>query len=299
MSIRTIRRLLAGDAQSDRIVPPSGITAHLILFAAAAMAFLAVFALALALAAGRVADRWSDDLSQSATLRISGPAEQRDAQTEAALTILQETPGIASSRPLSVQEQAMLLAPWLGTDLPLQDLPLPQLIEVIADQTGYDTDALQQRLTDEVPGAVLDDHSRWSAPVVDAVQGLRRLGLISLLLIAGTLAATVTLAARAVLAANAQVIEVLRLVGAQDRFVTRAFVRRLTLRALVGASSGMVLGLLAVLLLPSGGEADGFLTDIGFHGIGWLVPLLVPAMTAAIAFVATWLAARQKLTEFS
>lgn len=299
MSNRTIRRFLAGDSQSDRIVPPSGITTHLTFFTAAAMAFLAVFALALALTAGHVADRWSDALSQSATLRISGPEDQRETQTEAALNILQETQGIASSRPLGEEEQAALLAPWLGTDLPLEDLPLPQLIEVIADQTGYDTDALQQRLTDEVPGAVLDDHSRWSAPVVDAAQGLRRLGLISLLLIGGTMAATVTLAARAALAANAQVIEVLRLVGARDRFVTRAFVRRLTLRAVTGSGAGMILGVLAVLLLPSGGEADGFLTDIGFHGIGWLAPLLVPAMTAAVAFVATWLAARQKLTEFS
>lgn len=299
MSNRTIRRFLVGDTQSDRIVPRSGITTHLTLFASAAMAFLAVFALALALTAGRVADRWSDDLSQSATLRISGPADQREAQTEAALGILQETPGIASSRPLSAQEQAALLAPWLGADLPLEDLPLPQLIEVIADQTGYDTGALQQRLTDEVPGAVLDDHSRWSAPLVDAAQGLKRLGLISLLLIGGTMAAMVTLAARAALAANTQVIEVLRLVGAQDRFVTRAFVRRLTLRALMGSSIGMVLGVLAVLLLPSGSEADGFLTDIGFQGGGWLAPLLVPVMTAAVAFVATWLAARQKLTEFS
>ncbi|MEO9781211.1 MAG: FtsX-like permease family protein [Sedimentitalea sp.] len=299
MSNRTLRRFLAGDAQSDRIVPPSGITTSLTFFAAAAMAFLAVFALALALTAGRVADRWSDDASQTATLRISGATDQREAQTEAALNILQETPGIASSRPLSVEEQAALLAPWLGADLPLGDLPLPQLIEVIADETGYDSDALQQRLTDEVPGAVLDDHSRWNAPVVDAAHGLRRLGLISLLLIAGTMAAMITLAARAALAANAQVIEVLRLVGAQDRFVTCAFVRRLTLRAFIGSGAGMVLGVLAVMLLPSSGDVDGFLTDIGFRGIDWLTPLLVPILTAVVAFGATWLAARQKLTEFS
>lgn len=299
MNKLSFRGFLASDTQSTRIVPPSGITAHLTLFAAAAMAFLAVFALALALTAGRVADRWSDDVSQSATLRISANVDQQEALTESVLNILKETPGVASFRLLSDQEQAALLAPWLGPDLPINDLPLPQLIEVMADQAGYDSDALQQRLTDEVPGAVLDDHTRWSAPVVDAAQGLRRLGLISFLLIVGTMAATVTLAARAALAANARVIEVLRLVGAQDRFVTRAFVRRFTFSALIGSGVGMVLGVLAVLLLPSGGEADGFLTDIGFHGIGWLTPLLIPIMTAAVACVATWLAARQKLTEFS
>ncbi len=299
MSNPILRRILAGDARSDRIVPPSGITTQLTFFAAAAMAFLAVCALALALTAGRVADQWSDDLSHSATLRISGPAEQQQEQTEAALIILQETPGVANARLLSDQEQAALLAPWLGSDLPLADLPFPRLIEVQSDQTGYDTEALQQRLTDELPGAVLDDHSRWRAPLVEAAQGLQRLGLVSLLLIGGTLAATVTLAARAALAANTQVIEVLRLVGAQDRFVIHAFVRRLTLRALLGSGAGMALGVLAVLLLPSGGDAYGFLTDIEFHGVGWLAPLVVPVLTAAVACVATWMAARHKLTEFS
>ncbi len=291
--------LLSGDARSDRVVPPSGTTSHLTLFVAAAMGFLAVFALALAMTADRVADRWSDAQSQSATLRISGDAEQREARTAAVLDILGETPGIASSRPLTAEEQAALLAPWLGDDLPLGDLPLPQLIEVIAERPGYDTDALQQRLNDEVPGAVLDDHSGWRAPIVDAARGLRRLGVISLLLITGTMAATVTLAARATLAANAQVIEVLRLVGAEDRFVAGAFVRRLTVRALVGSGAGMVLGVLAVLLLPPGGETQGFLTEIGFGGLGWLAPLAVPVVTAVVAFVATGVAARQKLAEFS
>ena len=39
--------VLATDRQADRIVPPTGYTVRLTLFTAAAMAFLAVFALAL------------------------------------------------------------------------------------------------------------------------------------------------------------------------------------------------------------------------------------------------------------
>ena len=41
-----VKTLIIGDAQADRVVPPSGFTAQLTLFAAGAMAFLAVFALA-------------------------------------------------------------------------------------------------------------------------------------------------------------------------------------------------------------------------------------------------------------
>lgn len=290
-----IRAIFAGDAQADRVVPPSGLTAHLTIFVSGAMAFLAVFALALSLASGRLADRWADELARSATLRIAAPADQRATLTEAALKILAQTPGVASARAMTPEEQAALLAPWFGSSLPLDNLPVPQLIEVTADNPGYDVEGLRLRLEAEIPGAVLDDHTRWREPLVRAAGSLRMLGIFSVLLIGCATAAMITLAAHAALTANAQVIEVLRLVGAQDRYIANAFVRRFTLRALIGAACGMVLGLFGVALLPSAGDAEGFLTGLGFQGAGWLVPLLIPLLGAGVAFAATWAAARRRL----
>ena len=129
--IDQIRAFLAGDAQADRVVPPTGFTAWLTLFSSAAMAFLAVFALALSLATARLADKWGDELARSSTLRISAPEGQMLAQTEAALRVLETTPGVASARALTDDEQRALLAPWFGLDLPVESLPIPQLIEVI------------------------------------------------------------------------------------------------------------------------------------------------------------------------
>ncbi|TLP69176.1 cell division protein FtsX [Parasedimentitalea maritima] len=295
MSGGRIRRLVVGDAQADRVVPPSGFTAQLTLFVAAAMAFLAVFALALSLASGRLADRWADELARAATLRINAPADQRAAQTQAALTVLQQTPGVASARALTADEQAALLAPWFGAELPLDSLPVPQLIEVLETESGYDETGLRLRLQAEVPGAVLDDHSRWRKPLVDAARSLRRLGLFSILLIGGAMAGMITLAANAALAANAQVIEVLRLVGAQDSYIAHAFVRRFTLRALIGCGVGVVLGMIGVWLMPAASQEGGFLTGLGFVGWGWLMPLAIPVLGAVVAFVATSRAAKKRL----
>jgi cell division transport system permease protein len=291
--------LLTPDNQADRVVPPTGFTANLTLFASAAMAFLAVFALALSLAAGRLADRWGEELARSATLRISAPADQMATQTETALRVLRQTPGVASARALSEEEKANLLAPWFGAELPIDQLPVPQLIEVIETPEGYDAQGLRLRLSAEVPGAVLDDHTRWRRPLVEAANSLRRLGVVSILLIGGAMAAMITLAANAALAANGQVIEVLRLVGAQDRFIAGAFVRRFTLRALVGAAVGMALGVIGVALLPAASEEGGFLTGLGFQGAGWLTPLLIPLLGAAVAFAATRYAAGRTLKGLS
>lgn len=276
---------------ADRVVPPSGAPAHLTSFTAGAMTFLAVFALALSLASGRLASRWAEALDRTATIRISAPPDQLALQTKAVLDIVQTTPGIASARAETPDEQRKLLEPWFGPDLPLTDLPLPQLIELVEADPGYDAEGLKQRLSAEAPGAVLDDHARWRRPMAEAAGALRALGYLSIVLILAAMAAMITLAANAALAANAQVIKVLRLVGAKDSYIARAFVRRFTLRAVAGALVGAVLGTIAVALLPAQDEAGGFLTGLGFTGWGWLLPLTLPVLAGLVAFAATRFAA--------
>lgn len=290
---------IGGDAQADRVVPPTGFTARLTVFAAAAMAFLTVFALALSLATGRLADRWGAELGKSSTIRVSAPEEQLDAQVLAVMEVLVTTPGVKDARPLSDEEQAALLEPWFGPDLPFDTLPIPRLIEVIEDAEGYDADGLRARLAGEAPGAVLDDHARWREPLVNAARRLRALGLLSILLIAATTGVMITLAASAALNANAQVIRVLRLVGARDAYIARAFVRRYTLRALAGAGVGTLLGMGAVAALPAADAAGGFLTGLGFRGLHWLWPLTIPPLAAVVAFAATRNAAITTLKERS
>ncbi len=289
--------LVAGDKQADRVVPPTGFTARLTIFTSGAMAFLAVFALALSIATGRVAQDWSTSLAQSSTVRVSAPDGQVEAQVAAVMAVLSATPGVAEARVLGDDEQRALLEPWFGPDLPLDALPVPRLIAITETPDGYDTEGLRARLAGEAPGAVLDDHTRWREPLVRAADRLRLFGLVSLALIAATTAAIITLAASAALAANAQVIGVLRLVGARDTYIARAFVRRYTLRALAGAGVGTLAGMIAVWLMPSPDDTGGLLTGLGFVGVEWLLPLLIPPLSAVFAFLATRRAAFVTLRE--
>ena len=295
--LRWLFDVLVGDAQADRTVPPTGFTAQLTVFTAAAMAFLAVFALALSLATGRLADRWSAELARTSTLRISAPADQAVAQLRAAVNVLETTPGVATARPLTKEEQQALLEPWFGPGLPLDSLPIPQLIEIVEEGDGYDATGLRARLQAEVPGAVLDDHTRWREPLIEAASRLRSLGWIAILLIGASMVALITLAAQAALAANVQVIRVMRLVGAKDTYIARAFVRRFTLRGLSGAVIGTFFGLAAVMLLPSADVAGGFLTGLGFQGAEWLFLLIIPLLGGVSAFFATRTAALRMLKE--
>ncbi|GAA3861804.1 cell division protein FtsX [Celeribacter arenosi] len=279
-----------------RIVPPSGFTARLTLLTAAAMAFLALFALALSLATGRLATRWDDALASASTVRISAPAEQIDAQVSAVLRVLETTPGVVSARALSIEEERELLAPWFGTSLPVDELPLPALIEIVEDEGGYDAESLRLRLAGEAPGAVLDDHARWRRPLVEAASRLRLLGLVSIAIITGVTAAMITLAAQAALAANSGVIRTLRLIGATDRYIERAFVKRFTMRAFAGALIGTFLASAAVAMLPEAQEAGGFLTGLSMRGAEWIWALAIPPLAALVAYFATRIAAHRSLT---
>ena len=282
-----------------RVVPPSGPTAWLTSFTAGAMAFLCVFALALSLASDRLATRWADALARTATIRLSAPTEQIAIQTEAVLSVLATTPGIESFKAVDDAETRALLEPWFGPDLPVDTLPIPKLFEVVETEAGYDSEGLRQRLLAEAPGAILDDHTRWRRPLVEAAARIRLLGLLSIALIGATMAAMITLAARAALATNTEVIRVLRLVGAKDSYIARAFVRRFTLRALGGALVGSLAGLAGVWALPAADAAGGFLTGLGFTGLAWFWPAALPPLAAIVAFFATRRAAFQKLRELT
>lgn len=279
---------------ADRVVPPTGFTAQLTLFSAGAMAFLAVFALALALATGRLAERWSESLAQTVTVRVSAPANEIDQQASAVMEVLKTTPGVVKSEIVSDEEVERLLEPWFGPDVPVDALPVPKLIEV-TQNASFDSKALQLRLEAEAPGAIVDDHTHWRQPLVSAAKRLKVLGIFSLLLIAATAGAMITLAAKAALAANGQVIRVLRQIGARDITIATAFVRRFTRRAAVGAGIGTLLGMLAILLLPDMDAAGGFLTGLGFHGWSWILPLFIPAIWAGIGFLSTRWAALKML----
>lgn len=279
----------------DRIVPPTGFTAQLTLFAAAAMAFLAVFALALALATGRLADRWASELAGSVTVRVSAPLEEQATATQATMQILATTPGAGQPRLLPADEVAALLTPWFGPDMPVDALPVPSLIELPIAGEDFNPQGLRLRLEAEAPGATLDDHTEWRRPLVTAANRLRMMGIVSLLLIGAASASMITLAAKAALAANGQVIRVLRLIGARDITIATAFVRRFTKRAAVGATIGTLFGMAGIAMLPGMDAAGGFLTGLGFQGWGWLLPLLIPVVAAAVGFFATRWAALKML----
>ncbi|MEL7462529.1 MAG: cell division protein FtsX [Pseudomonadota bacterium] len=273
------------------IAPRAGLVGGLISLVAAAMAFLAVAAFEAGVAADRVAGRWSGELAKSATVRITAPAEDAQAVTAAALRVLEIAPGIASARILSETENQALLSPWLGRDADVAALPLPILIDITVSGRGPDAADIQRQLELAAPGAVYDDHGEWRAPLITAARGLRIIAGIGVALTVVALAVMVAMAASATLWSGSAVVRTLRLIGAEDRMISRAFERPFALRAAFGAACGAALALIFVEQMPRIDGVDALIAGASGYGPTWWLAPLAPLVAGLTALIATRIAA--------
>ncbi|WP_112320494.1 cell division protein FtsX [Oceanibium sediminis] len=287
--------LLRGDPKADAVVPPSGATGHLTALATAALAFLTVFALAASLAADRAAARWSGALQGQSTLEVPITAEGREAQAARAERILSQTPGITRAEQLDAEQTRALLSPWIGDPSVLEAIDLP-LIFALREAPDFDPAGLTQRLRGELPEAIYHRHEAWSGRIARTAGQVQWLAFTFVAICFGVTAVVVTLAARAALAMHARVIETLRVIGARDTYVARAFVRRFTLRGLTGALIGTALGLAVLAALSNGPE----LSALSPHGFGeWVLFAIIPLLSAILSFAATRRAAFHVLTRLA
>lgn len=270
-------------------------------FVIAVMAFLAALALGASLVATRAAHGWQSGLADRITVQVM-PPEQGDAgagleaETKAALAVLNRTPGIAHAALLSDAEINALVEPWIGKDGAVSGIPLPRLIDAtVMPGEQLDVNALAARLKQAAPHASVDDHRRWMARLGSLADAVRLSAYGILILIAGATAAAVSFATRAGLDAHHEMVALLHQMGALPSFIARAAERHYLVSALFAASLGALCA--ALFFLAAGGlevfglEAVPFLPPLSLRWTEYPWLLLVPFAASLIA----WATARMSV----
>ena len=239
----------------ERVVSRDESTNRPLLMAIAVMCYLATLALGGVLIINTATSQWTSGLSSTITVQLPpfsaalDGTESIDSRMTRALAILQDEPGIITARPLPRSEVAELLEPWLGSGNIVDNLPIPRLVDVVIDSNQPpNLERLADRLAEAVPGATLDDHTRWNDRILIFANFLRSIALTVLGLIALCTAAIVVFATRANLAAKEDVVEVLHLMGAHDRFIAREFQYEFLTVGTKGSILGVVIALMTLLL---------------------------------------------------
>ncbi len=275
--------------ETRSVMPAAGATGLSLVLVVAAMCFLASLALGAALTVGRTSADWTRELSAALTVEVKpSDAMAQDAEVEAALKVLTDTPGVLSARALTRADTEALLEPWLGKGNVTEDLPLPRLIDIRIDgHAPPDFDALARRLVEAAPGAILDTHRQWQAELVRAARSAQWLAYAVLAVVAATTIAIVTFATRAGLQANREVVEVLHLIGARDRFIAAEVQRHFLHLGLRGGLIGLGLSVATFVGLGWYAQTAGsFLMPVSGLRLEYYPALAgVPLVAALVAVV--------------
>ncbi|MEO1505631.1 MAG: hypothetical protein AAFU68_15560 [Pseudomonadota bacterium] len=293
----------SGRGRGAPALPRDWLSTWLVLLVASAMGFLAALSVAAALGADTLARGLTQDLKSRATVVL--PVAERDEETlSRAVEVISQAPGVRSVRPIGGAEQADLLAPWLGEDRELSDLPLPRLIDVVGVSDRSPPIAeIARRLSEAGIEADVDAHGAYVERLEPAARQIRAFAYGALMIVAAAAGLTVALACTAGLTAQARIVDVLKLVGAQDSYISRIFVRRYQWLAFLGSGGGAAVAILALILSSGAGggqvvlneELAPLLPNLRPQGDDWLRFAAIPASFAIIATIAARLSVRRTL----
>jgi cell division transport system permease protein len=313
--IARIRRISPGEVlghirirrQRERagpIVPARSISGRALAAVVGIMSFLACLTVGAVALVTDASHDWSRDIGREVTIQVM-PVDgtDTDAAVAQAVALAEASPGVAAVRPLGPEENAALLEPWLGTGIDLDDLPIPRLIVVtVGDASLLDLTELGDQLRQQVAGASLDDHRAWTARLRTMANATVLFGLGILALVFAATALSVVFATRGAMVGNRDIVSVLHLVGAEDRFIAREFQRHFLGLGLRGSLAGALAAALLFVLLgfllgeaPGTPEAEQAFALFGRFAIGpagylgaLVVALLIAGMTAVTSRLAVF-----------
>lgn len=256
-------------------------------FVVGALCFLAALAALSAKSTYGAARAWTAEVEGEFTVSLSGA----DASAaDAAAKLLAGVEGVTAARAFSDAQIAELLAPNFGQSGLPADLPVPRLIAVTAEEeTGP---AISRALHEAGYDAAVDSHTEWAGDVRHML-AIARIAAFSIVALLGfTAIAVIAFATHAALLARRDIVEVLHVAGARDRFIAGLFERRFWLLGLRAGTVGALVALASVAILialgRSNAERTGLLPQLSLD----FPDLAVLVVTPVIAGLAARLAAR-------
>lgn len=240
---------------------------------------------AMLLLADTVAD-WDKSLTTTLTLQV--PADTSPARLDLTVALLRRTPGIVSARVLEPDDVARLLEPWLGSSVPIGNLPLPRLIDIRTDPgVTIDYATLRQHLDSVLPNTELDNNRAWLGSVRGFARRLEQVIGVGVLVVVALTVSIVVFAARIGLAIHRSVVELLHLLGARDHYIARQFQLHALTLGLRGGIIGGIAAAATVAILGAAGQALQLSLPISGYGIfDWRLWLLLVICGLAAGIIA-------------
>lgn len=260
------------------------------------MCVLGMLALAASFALTAMNQRWSQGLQNKVSVEIpaadSGgdmidPKMVKDMTDEAA-KVLNESPDVKEAAIMEESQIRELLAPWLGTDLVMDSIPVPGLISVtFNDGITPDLKKLETQLKEVAPRARIETHESWLIDVLRFTGALQFAAILLGLIIGATTLVAIAGGVRSKLSENKEELELLHLMGASDSYIARQLQRHTLILSLQGGAIGVAAGaiLLLVIGMVAGNMGVNLVPDFRLDAAQKAALVLMPVPVAVLAMV--------------
>jgi cell division transport system permease protein len=277
------------------LVPAASIASRTLITVVAIMTFLASLAAGGAVLISQASSEWRSSVSREATIQVR-PQATRDIEAEIAAIVkaARATPGISDVKPLTKRESELLLEPWLGEGVSLDEIPVPRMIVLKREGVAtVDWAKLRGQIANISPSATLDDHRLWSERLAAMANVLVAVALLILVLIVTAMGLAISFATQGAMAGNKEIIEILHFVGASDSFISKQFQRRFVRLGLRGgvlgaAMASLVFGIAGLIsrkmvATPSGEQLEALFGSFSIGWAGYGAIALIAILSAALS----------------
>ena len=262
----------------------------------ALMSLLAILAIAGSFALSEMTNRWSSGLENKASIEI--PVEDKngvvlsDAQmndiAEDVSKFLSKSPFVANAETMSEEKILELVSPWLGDISEIPSIPLPIIISVtFQNKDGLNQEKFKSQLEKIAPQARLDTHESWLRDILRFTGALKYTAFLITLIIGLTTIIAVAGAVKSRMAIYDEELELLHLMGAEDKYISKQLQKHTLILSAQGAIAGTLVGIIVLLLINWGaGQMDiALLPDFSMNLVQKVILVLLPIIIALLSML--------------
>ena len=251
--LRLLKAIMPRRGGAAPIVPERSVAGRTLLLMITIMSFLSAVTLGGVVLVQKSAIAWSADVGREVTIQIRPvEGEVMESNLRTAVALAEATPGVASARPLTIEESQKLIEPWLGAGLDLSAIEIPRLVVVqLGDPVDADIEKLTRDLT-AFKGASLDTHAAWRQQLNTMAGAIVLSGLMVLGLIGVATVLAIIFATRGAMASNREIVDVLHYIGASNKFIAGEFQGRFLSIGLQGGLLGALAATLFFFIVGTG-----------------------------------------------
>ncbi len=249
------------------------------------------------------AESWSSGISGTLTVQIMPSSEVLDSHEKRlrlnkVITFFENQQAVERVILINENQKRQLISPWLGQEIDINTLPLPELLDVhLKKGVGFDYDKAAENLRELAPYASIDNHNIWLHKLLVLADSVQTLALSILWMVLIVSVFSIFYATCTSLGIHAQIIEILHIMGAKDDYIARQYARRGFWIGLFSGIAGTFLTLTAFWWLQYSVQPlnAGLLGHMRLSARGWIGVLSLPLWAAILSMATSYWAVRRAL----